>query len=179
MLADSPRPTPRDCGFVAGARCATVTLALCVAPAALNAQAADHRLPAWLAGCWVMRAGPLVIDEQWMAPAGGTMLGMNRTIVRDTTRQHEFLRIAVTDSGVVYHAAPSTQAPAAFVASEITGYRAIFDNPAHDFPQRIGYRSAGDSLYAWIEGEDDDGPARGEFRYARRSCGAAEPSGGK
>lgn len=174
MQRHSSRPARRLRHFVAGA---IAILALCLAPPALRAQAPDHRLPAWLAGCWVMRSGPIVIDEQWMAPAGGTMLGMNRTIVRDTTRQHEFLLIAVTDSGVVYRAAPSTQPAAEFVATEITTRRAIFENPAHDFPQRIGYRSAGDSLYAWIEGDGDDGPARGEFRYAARSCGGADSGG--
>jgi hypothetical protein len=32
---------------------------------------------------------------------------------------------------------------------------AVFENPGHDFPQRIIYRREGDSLIARIEGEVD------------------------
>lgn len=30
---------------------------------------------AWLAGCWEMRAGRRVVEEQWTAPAAGVLLG--------------------------------------------------------------------------------------------------------
>jgi uncharacterized protein DUF6265 len=35
---------------------------------------------AWLQGCWQLSANGLVVEEQWMAPGGGVMLGMGRTV---------------------------------------------------------------------------------------------------
>ena len=34
---------------------------------------------AWLGGCFEMRQGNLIVEEQRMAPRGGSMLGMSRT----------------------------------------------------------------------------------------------------
>ena len=35
----------------------------------------------WLAGNWRLERNGRVVDEQWMAPAGGVMLGMSRTVI--------------------------------------------------------------------------------------------------
>ena len=35
----------------------------------------------WLAGCWEQKDAQRHVEEQWMAPRGGTMLGMGRTVV--------------------------------------------------------------------------------------------------
>jgi hypothetical protein len=48
-------------------------------PVAAQAPASIARA-AWIAGCWVTERGKATIEEQWMAPAAGTMLGMGRTI---------------------------------------------------------------------------------------------------
>ena len=50
----------------------------------------------------------------------------------------------------------------------------MFENAAHDFPQRVGYRVAGgDSLLAWIEGTRDGQVRRIEFPYRRVACPGA------
>ena len=42
----------------------------------------------WLKGCWERHtARGAFIQEQWMAPRGGMMMGMARTLVRDTLRE--------------------------------------------------------------------------------------------
>jgi hypothetical protein len=47
----------------------------------------------------------------------------------------------------------------------------LFENAAHDFPQRIGYRRLGnDSLVAWIEGTRQGRTRRVEFPYGRVAC---------
>jgi hypothetical protein len=48
-----------------------------------------------------------------------------------------------------------------------------FENPKHDFPQRIGYERKGNALLAWIEGTQDGKVRRLEFPYLRTSCGPA------
>jgi hypothetical protein len=48
----------------------------------------------------------------------------------------------------------------------------VFENPAHDFPQRVGYQRRGaDSLVAWIEGTMQGQARKIEFPYARATCG--------
>ena len=47
----------------------------------------------WLAGCWQRQVGERLMEEQWMAPRGKTMLGMNRTVHDGQTPAFEFMRI--------------------------------------------------------------------------------------
>lgn len=125
----------------------------------------------WLAGCWEIRSGPRVTEEQWMAPAGGVMLGVNRTVLRDTTRAWEFLSIAERDGKLVYTAKPSRQAETSFTSEFVSDTSVLFTNPAHDFPQRISYRRSGaDSVIARIEGPRG-GQMRGiDFPMRRVAC---------
>ncbi len=126
----------------------------------------------WIAGCWRQTTANRVVDEQWMAPRAGMMLGMSRT-VRDDTLLVEFEQLRMSDHGTaaVYHAEPSGQPPADFTAATVSDSMVTFANPAHDFPQRIIYRRRGaDSLIARIEGMRG-GQLRGaDFPYARVAC---------
>ena len=45
----------------------------------------------WLAGCWRMDVDGHQMDEQWMEPAGGAMLGMNRSLRDGEFRGYELL----------------------------------------------------------------------------------------
>jgi hypothetical protein len=109
----------------------------------------------WLSGCWVREGKDgLVAEEQWTNPSGGTMLGMSRTVKDGRTTQYEFLRIVADSSGgLSYVALPSGQSEASFWLIRSDGNEFVFENPAHDFPQRVIYRRLGpDSLIASIEG---------------------------
>ncbi|WP_443937262.1 DUF6265 family protein [Pedobacter sp. MW01-1-1] len=45
----------------------------------------------------------------------------------------------------------------------------IFENPEHDFPQRIAYQNMGkDTLQAWIEGKIQDTTRKIPFSYVRK-----------
>ena len=80
-------------------------------------------------------------------------------------------REAAEQEGRDDHAEPSGQAPADFEASAVSDSLITFENPAHDFPQRVIYRRRGsDSLIARIEGTRN-GRVRGvDFPYARAAC---------
>lgn len=143
------------------------------APSVLSAQTSiDLNRLSWLAGCWELRTPNRVTQEQWMAPQGGLMLGMSRTVARDTAREHEFLRIELRNGVPTYVAQPSGQAMATFTATSVSDTAVVFANPAHDFPQRISYRKRGaDSLVARIEGTRG-GQERGiDFPMGRVRCG--------
>ena len=125
---------------------------------------------AWLTGCWERATRSGSVDESWTAARAGTMLGVSRTVRGDSTVAWEHLRIFRRGGRLVYGALPSGQRYAEFTATEASDTLVVFENPAHDFPQRILYRPAGDSLHARIEGPHD-GETRGvDFRFARVRC---------
>lgn len=130
---------------------------------------------AWLAGCWERSTPRGSVEEQWMAPRGGCMIGISRSVRADTLFAHEFLLIREQEGRLAYEARPSGQAPATFVASSASDSMVVFANPEHDFPERIGYRRAGpDSLVAWIEGTIDGAVRRIDFSMRRTACPGAE-----
>jgi hypothetical protein len=145
----------------------------------------------WMSGCWEQTLGDRVIEEQWMSPRGGAMLGMGRTVKGDTLRDFEAMRIEEQDGRLVFTAHPSGQSEASFTAIELTPTRVVFENPSHDFPRRVIYRKLPDgSMAARIEGNDpakagekDGGKVRSvDFPMKRCACpagGSALPGRGR
>ena len=124
---------------------------------------------AWLAGCWVQESATRRIDEQWMAPHGGAMLGMSRTVANGRVVEWEFLQIRQTDSGLAYVVKPSGQPEATFLLASAAEGELRFENAAHDFPQRIIYRRQPDAtLLARIEGTRDGKQRAVDFQHAMR-----------
>jgi len=148
-----------------------VIAAATVWPVVLPAQDPLARA-SWLGGCWELASQGRVTSEQWMAPSGGLMLGMSRTVVRDTAREFEHLRLEAKGGAVAYVAHPSGQAETRFPATALTDSLLVFSNPTHDFPQTIKYRKvSADALVARIEGMRG-GQLRGiDFPMRRVRCG--------
>jgi hypothetical protein len=135
------------------------------------AQAADASALSWMAGCWRQESSGRIVDEMWMAPRGDGMLGMSRTVAKGRIVEHEFLQIRVQDGRLAYIAKPSRQPEATFTAKTVGAREVIFENLAHDFPQRIIYRLQPDgNLAARIEGTEK-GQVRGvDFSMQRADC---------
>jgi hypothetical protein len=151
-----------------------VSLSLLVATNTLAAQPVTVDRVAWLQGCWRSTRGDVTIDEQWMAPRGGTMLGMGRTVRGGKTVEYELVLITEHDGRLAYQAHPSGQPPATFLSTAVSETGAVFENPQHDFPQRVGYRREGtDRLQAWIDGNADGRSRRVDFSYQRTRCEAS------
>jgi hypothetical protein len=127
---------------------------------------------AWLAGCWEgTLSNGAVYEEMWLPPRDGTLLGLARMTRGGRTVSFEFMRI-IDDAGTpVYIAQPSGREGTRFRASSVTAVEAVFENPDHDFPQRVIYRhTPPDTLLARIEGERD-GQLRGmDFPLRRVDC---------
>lgn len=131
---------------------------------------------AWMTGCWeAALSGGATYEEAWMAPRGGMMLGTARMIRQGRVLSWEFLQIWDDGQGPVYVARPSGQPPTGFRAVHIDGASATFENPEHDFPQRILYRSTPPGqLDVRIEG-DADGELQGmDFPLRRVGCGPSQ-----
>jgi hypothetical protein len=118
------------------------------------AAGAVNELPAWMAGSWCGTQGGQRIEEVWLAPAGGLMLGMGRTVSASGQRpaQFEFLRVELRDGVPTYLAQPQGVPAVAFRLIQSGDSSVRFENPAHDFPQRIEYRRNGSALRAEIAG---------------------------
>ena len=151
-------------------RSSLLAVALAAVASPLDAQGRAVESLGWLQGCWERRTPTSLVEEHWSSAAGGMLIGFGKTTVRDTVREWEFLRIYAIGDTLVYHATPSRQQPTEFRAAPPHDSAIVFANPAHDFPQRVIYRRAGDSLHARIEGMRN-GQQRGvDFRYARTGC---------
>jgi len=122
-----------------------------------------------------MTANERVVEEHWMAPRGGAMLGLGRTVRGERLVEYEFVVIRDDNGRLAYEAHPSGQAPAVFLAETVGDTSVVFANPQHDFPQRVGYRREGDSLNAWVEGTSKGQVRRVDFPYRRVPCPGAMP----
>ena len=127
------------------------TLILCASVLVQTPTIADV---AWMAGDWqTASGGRRQVEEHWTKPAGGTMMGVSRTVAADKTVEFEYLRIEQRADGVYYVAHPKARCPGTdFKLTRASATEAVFENPQHDFPKRVIYRkNADDSLTASID----------------------------
>ena len=122
---------------------------------------------AWMAGSWSGTSRGIEMEEQWTAAKGNSMIGMHRDVGKGRTLGFEFLRIEQRDDAIVYLSMPNGRSPAtAFLLKELSGTRVVFENPTHDFPQRIIYWKDGADLRARIEGTQNGKEASQEWRWS-------------
>ncbi|MFN8010681.1 MAG: DUF6265 family protein [Holophagaceae bacterium] len=122
---------------------------------------------AWMAGAW-RTTGPVTFEEHWMAPRGGLMVGMGRTVAKGRAVAFEFLRIETKEGRTAYLASPGGRPATRFELTRATADEAVFENLAHDFPKRIIYRRLPDGgLFARVEGDGTEKEKPLEFRYTR------------
>lgn len=117
----------------------------------------------WIEGHWRSAEGGQVSEEIWTNGDGGLHLGVNRTVIDGQARGYEFLLIAVTDTGATYCAQPGGNEAVCFPSTSVETNRVVFENPDHDFPQRIVYQRTGNSLSATIS--DTSGERNYEFGW--------------
>ncbi|MBM3796364.1 MAG: hypothetical protein FJW31_20405 [Acidobacteria bacterium] len=148
-------------------RCLRVIAAL-LASATVGGAAELDQL-AWLSGKWKGPVGKSESEEHWMAPAGNIMLGMNRTTAGGRVVAFEYLRIFARGGDLFYVAQPGGKAPTEFKLTQSEARAVVFENPAHDFPQRIEYRleTDGKALVAVVSGVNNGKAGRLEFRFQK------------
>jgi len=155
--------------------CIFALVAFVLSPSLAHCQGAKRSIDdlAWLGGCWQSNVAEkgLLISEQWMKPAGGMMIGAGRTVKSGKTIEYEFIRIVEDAGGIFYVAKPTgSKEETRFKLIKSTTGEIVFENPAHDFPQRILYKREGDKLTARIEGRTN-GKERGvNYPYVRVAC---------
>jgi hypothetical protein len=121
-----------------------------------------------MSGTWVHKAEDReTISESWLGPANGLMIAANLTTWPNGRKSFEFLRIAETADGFSYYASPDGNAPVEFKMKATGDRRVVFENAAHDFPQRILYWRDGEELVARIEGTLKGKERSEQWRFRR------------
>lgn len=124
----------------------------------------------WMSGCWVMERNGAKIEEHWSKPEGNVMLGYSRTMRPGRPTFFEQLRIEVRDGVPHYVPIVGKQGPIPFAWKRSGDNEVVFENPAHDYPQRISYQREGNVLRARTELLDEAKPRQQQFVYQRTNC---------
>ena len=126
----------------------------------------------WMSGSWTLTRGESVSEEHWSGADGGLMLGMNRALRAGRVVMFEFLRIVERNDSLFYVTMPRARGETVFPLTERSARRVVFENPDHDFPQRIIYwQEKEGELHARVEGTMN-GKATGEEWVWRRAKSA-------
>jgi hypothetical protein len=117
-------------------------------------------LPSFLTGCWSGSSGDLTFEENWTRPSAGNVMGISRTFKGGRMVDSEFMRIEVRGSDLIFTPRIGTrQTSVEFRLKSQSPTEVVFENPEHDFPQRVIYRAVNGGLTGRIEGNE-----KGKFR---------------
>lgn len=134
----------------------------------------------WLTGCWGADGGETGSGEFWVMTEAGELLGLARTVRDGRTQRYEFMQIESEAGQLVFTAQPSCESQTRFPLAELSEGAAVFENPDHDFPQRVSYRRVDeDRLLARVEGRENGVLRAVDFPMTRQACdvlGARPPA---
>jgi hypothetical protein len=125
----------------------------------------------WLLGSWKHESANSTTYETWRKLSDLTFEGESWRVSK-TTRQRVFgeaLLLAEMASEIFYiPKVPENPYPVAFKLTSSGPGEAVFENPKHDFPQKIRYTLNEDrTMTAIVEGTLNGQQRRLEFRYQR------------
>ena len=125
----------------------------------------------WLAGDWCGGEGDERIQETWLAPRDYETIGMSRTLRGGRMISYEYMRITKLEGTIVFVGQPGGSTPVQFKRTDGDEDWIRFENPAHDYPQRIEYRRVGDELHAEVGGPGSNGQDQ-IVPYTYKRCAA-------
>ena len=143
-----------------------ITMLLATALSA-PAAASETGAPEWLKGYWLSCDDGAQTAEAWIGDGSGTLVGVNQS-----PGSFEYMRVAKGANGFSFFGSPQGAPAVEFPAVERTASSATFENPAHDFPQRVRYERRGDVLTGRIEGTIGGETQSMEWRFERADFGA-------
>jgi hypothetical protein len=145
--------------------------ALTLAPDLRPGLEAGADVPTWIIGCWTGSRGAETFTERWFAADASTLMGTSHTVKGGVLTAFEFLRVVMKAGVPVYVAQPQGAPPTEFAATAQSAAEVTFENPAHDFPKRVGYRRVDAThLTAWIDGGTSGKGPRIEFPMSKTRC---------
>ncbi|MBT1686116.1 DUF6265 family protein [Dawidia soli] len=126
---------------------------------------------AWLLGAWRNSTSRGELYEAWRVKDDSTYAGRSCFVVGKDTVSSETVALAMRGGKLLYIPTVRDQnhgQPVTFTETTVTENEMIFENPVHDFPQRITYRQVGDdSLVAVISGMQGEKEKSVKFPMSR------------
>lgn len=131
---------------------------------AATLSAADIDKLAFMTGCWEGPFGDQLNHEQWMRPAGGTMLGTARNVKGDKTTFVEFVVIKEVDGKLAMNVQLGQGGKTTiFTLVELSPGKVVFEHA----PKKILYQAKGkNGLFARVDGNKEPE----EFPMKRVPC---------
>jgi uncharacterized protein DUF6265 len=124
-----------------------------------------------LAGVWKMGSGAKSFYEQWHWVSSEEIAGKSYKLKERDTIVFESTRIRSEAGQTNYLSQVKNQNGGKEIPFKLltaANQTLVFENPTHDFPQRIIYQFiTADSLHAWIEGNHDGKKEREDYFYSR------------
>lgn len=125
----------------------------------------------WLIGHWQNKSAKGLLTEAWNKENDSTLVGQSYFIANGDTLFVENIRIEQRDGNLSYIPTVRDQnngQAVYFTLTRSTDSTLVFENPEHDFPQKIVYKMiAKDSLVAEVSAVVDGRVNSQTFRLAR------------
>lgn len=135
-----------------------------VMPSFSQMTSSDLEKLSWIIDRWVSSNGESTSYEHWEKVSETQFIGGSETIKNGDTVFSEKLKIELIDGSVYYIAdVAHNPAPVKFKLTFLTDSEAVFENPEHDFPQKISYKYIDGNLNASIEGPSKSGWKKVDF----------------
>lgn len=126
----------------------------------------------WLVGEWGNTTPEGNLTETWSQLNDSTLTGKTVFMSGTDTLFTENIEIMQVNDSLLYNTKVSNQnqgKAVSFKASNITDNQIVFENPKHDFPQKISYnRISSDSLVAEISGMKDGKESKESFPMKKK-----------
>ncbi len=125
----------------------------------------------WLIGKWEEKTDTSLMAEYWNLESDSLMRGVAMYILKGDTNFFETITIEARNGEIYYTPIVAGQnvgesVPFKLTIAQDTSF--VFEDPKHDFPQKVVYEfHLPDNLYAYIEGVDEGVFSRQEYFYKR------------
>ncbi len=127
----------------------------------------------WLVGDWERSTSQGLSVERWRLRPDGSLEGESVLFSMNGVQEvhAEAMLIVRMGADIFYIARPrQNEYPTGFRLLTAGNGQFVFENPNHDFPQRIVYRRDGeDAFTATISAATPDGPQQVEFHFRRQA----------
>ncbi len=142
----------------------TITLVSCGGATDNKASQSETTIPpagkiesaGWLIGSWKSNTPDGVAYEVWVKESGSAYAGKSFFVKGSDTIPQETVKLEQKGNDLLYIPTVNGQndgKPVIFTSTNVTDSEMVFENQAHDFPQKISYKRIGaDSLLAVVSG---------------------------
>jgi hypothetical protein len=126
----------------------------------------------WLIGSWEFKSTEGILSESWKKVNDSTFQGQSYLIKAKDTVHFEMITLEQKGEELTYLTTilgQNNDKPISFILTEATEKQLVFENPTHDYPQKISYNHISkDSLVTEISGLQSGKPSSEKYLMKRR-----------